>query len=593
MEIKENEKIIVKDSFILLCNKCFEKGEYMIPIFYLNDSKKVAYKCSKNHIINENDICKKKLTKQMIKSLNECTKEKHKEYHQEISNNFCAWCDKCCKNLCQVDLGEDLKRNHNYLLFMEIIPNFQKENEEQKIKKLKDLLDQYIRLCPDEEENINYLKKTYERNLMNFDLYYEKKIINYQTINNILFNLNGDFDENSFEFYRNNLLKNSYKFLYKAFKNNKTSNEIKKNEINIDLKFNEGIAIFNNNNKIYIALQDGSRSQLKIFDDKGNTLNAISNLLFDSAYLMVYNNNTLVAYNHNKIFIIFFSEDYKSHNILTLNLNYNLNSDIFSENLFYSKYKQKMIKTSLNYYFFLTKEKAYLLDIEKYFYEKISQTINIDIKLISSNNDNIIIANSAFYKNNNNILEGIIYIYQTKNDRKNIYKINMLNEKLENISEIKFKYLSKHKYGRGKAFNIIYNYSNDMILVFINYEIYQINFKTKEVVTIYDYSSYFFKESLDNYFIESIFFHNYNEENQKLEEIILIKYKNSNAICKFIWNEKCVSIGKISNLLNIGKIIHLYDNSFVLDSNEKNKKADKKNSKDILVIVSDNLIILS
>ena len=252
-----------------------------------------------------------------------------------------------------------------------------------------------------------------------------------------------------------------------------------------------------------------------------------------------------------------------------------------------------MIKTSLNYYFFLTKEKAYLLDIEKYFYEKISQTINIDIKLISSNNDNIIIANSAFYKNNNNILEGIIYIYQTKNDRKNIYKINMLNEKLENISEIKFKYLSKHKYGRGKAFNIIYNYSNDMILVFINYEIYQINFKTKEVVTIYDYSSYFFKESLDNYFIESIFFQNYNEENQKLEEIILIKYKNSNAICKFIWNEKCVSIGKILNLLNIGKIIHLYDNSFVLDSNEKNKKEKKKNSKDILVIVSDNLIILS
>ena len=88
--------------------------------------------------------------------------------------------------------------------------------------------------------------------------------------------------------------------------------------------------------------------------------------------------------------------------------------------------------------------------------------INIDIKLISSNNDNIIIANSAFYKNNNNILEGIIYIYQTKNDRKNIYKINMLDEKLENISEIKFKYLSKHKYGRGKAFNIIYNYSNDI-----------------------------------------------------------------------------------------------------------------------------------
>ena len=304
---EENENSIIKDSILILCNKCLLNGEYLIPIFYLNGSKNIEYRCSKNHIISEKDISKTKLTEKLKKSLNECTEKEHIEYYQGQTKNFCAWCDKCCKNLCQVDLGEDLKRNHNYLLFMEIIPNFQKENEEQKIKKLKDLLDQYIRLCPDEEENINYLKKTYERNLMNFDLYYEKKIINYQTINNILFNLNGDFDENSFEFYRNNLLKNSYKFLYKAFKNNKTSNEIKKNEINIDLKFNEGIAIFNNNNKIYIALQDGSRSQLKIFDDKGNTLNAISNLLFDSAYLMVYNNNTLVAYNHNKIFIIFFS----------------------------------------------------------------------------------------------------------------------------------------------------------------------------------------------------------------------------------------------------------------------------------------------
>ena len=59
MEIKENKKIIIKKSFVLLCNKCLEKGEYMIPIFYLNDSKKIEYKCSKNHIINEKDICKK------------------------------------------------------------------------------------------------------------------------------------------------------------------------------------------------------------------------------------------------------------------------------------------------------------------------------------------------------------------------------------------------------------------------------------------------------------------------------------------------------------------------------------------------------
>ena len=368
MEIKENKKIIIKKSFVLLCNKCLEKGEYMIPIFYLNDSKKIEYKCSKNHIINEKDICKKELTGQLIKSLNECTEKEHKEYYQGQSNNFCAWCDQCCKNLCQVDLGKDLKRNHKYLLFMEIMPDYQYEiNVKQKIEKLKDLLEKYIRIYPDAEEEINHLKKTYERNLMNFDLYYEKNIINYQTIKNILFNSNDGFDENSFDLYYDNLQKNSYKFLYKELLINKTSNKINKKEININIKSDEEIALFNNNNKIYIASHSVSNKNLKIYDDKGNTINEISLLLFEFASLMVYNNNILMIYDHYKIFIIFFSEDYKSHEILILNLNYNLNNNLdfeeFNLENIISKHliiKERLIKTSLNKYFFNQRKSLYI-----------------------------------------------------------------------------------------------------------------------------------------------------------------------------------------------------------------------------------------
>ena len=450
---EENENSIIKDSIVILCNKCLLNGEYLIPIFYLNGSKNIEYRCSKNHIISEKDISKTKLTEKLKKSLNECTEKEHIEYYQGQTKNFCAWCDKCCKNICQVDLGIDLKRNHDYLLFMEIMPDFQYEIfVKQKIKKLKDLLDEYNKICPDAEEEINYLNKTYERNLMNFDLYYEKKIINYQTINNILFNSRDDFDESSFELYENILKIKSYKFLYNEFLKKKAPNEINKNEININLKLNEEIAIFNNNNKIYIAIHSPTNKQLKIYDDKGNTLNEISLLLFQTAFLMVYNNNTLAIYDHYKIFIIFFSEDYKSHEILILNINYNLNQNFnILDNLFANVIleklcvKEKLIKTSLNNYFFLSKGKAYYLELEKYFTKKISKTIDLDTKLISSDNDIIITANSAFYKNNNDILEGIIYIYQTKNDRKNIYKINMLNEKLENISQIKFKFLNPKK----------------------------------------------------------------------------------------------------------------------------------------------------
>ena len=611
MDIEENEKSIINDYFVLLCNKCLENGEYIIPLFYLNDSKKIAYKCSQNHIINEKDICKKVLTEQLIKLLNECTEKEHREYYQGQSNNFCAWCDQCCKNLCQVDFAIDLRRNHKYLLFMEIMPDYQYEiNTKQKIKKLKDLIEQYYRLCPDSEEEINYLENTYERNFMNSYLYYDKKILTYQTINNILFNPNDGFDENSFELYSDILKKKSYKFLYNEFLKKKAPNEINKNELNINLKLNEEIAIFNNNNKIYIAIHSPTNKQLKIYDDKGNTLNEISLLLFQTAFLMVYNNNTLAIYDHYKIFIIFFSEDYKSHEILILNIYYNLNQNFnILDNLFANIIleklctKEKLIKTSLNNYFFLSKGKAYYLELEKYFTKKISKTIDLDTKLISSDNDIIITANSAFYKNNNDILEGIIYIHRTEVDKKFFYKINMLNEKLENISQIKFKFLNPKKSYSDTIFNINYNYLNDMILVFTNSEIYQINFNTKEIITIYDLPYFFYNDFNNLPLYDSIFLYNYNEKNQKMEGIIIIIDKMSNNFYKLIWKEKSIKIEKKFNSLNIQNIIPLYSKSLILDSNKKNKKKDyiinkdnnnnKKNTEEFLVIVSDNLIILN
>ena len=101
---------------------------------------------------------------------------------------------------------------------MEIMPDYQYEiNIKQKIKKLKDLLEQYYRLCPDSEEEINYLENTYERNFMNSYLYYDKKILTYQTINNILFNPNDGFDENSFELYSDILKKKVINFYIMNF----------------------------------------------------------------------------------------------------------------------------------------------------------------------------------------------------------------------------------------------------------------------------------------------------------------------------------------------------------------------------------------
>ena len=103
----------------------------------------------------------------------------------------------------------------------------------------------------------------------------------------------------------------------------------------------------------------------------------------------------------------------------------------------------------------------------------------------------------------------------------------MLNENLEIFSQIKFKCLSSTF-----VFNTNYNYINDMILVLTNFEIYQINFKTKEVVTIYN-SPYLITYYFNNLpFYDSIVLYNYNEKTQRLEEIIIIMEKTTKEFYK-------------------------------------------------------------
>jgi len=62
----------------------------------------------------------------------------------------------------------------------------------------------------------------------------------------------------------------------------------------------------------------------------------------------------------------------------------------------------------------------------------------------------------------------------------------MLDEQLNNILKVEFKYSYGCYYFKNAFFDINYNYLNNMISIFIGNEIYQINSITKEIVTIYD-----------------------------------------------------------------------------------------------------------
>ena len=97
MEIEEDPKQKEKISHVILCKKWLENNEYFIPIFYLNNSKEIEYKCSKNHI---DDIEYQVLTEELILKLSQCNDKEHLDNYQGQTHNYCAWCEKCGKNLC-------------------------------------------------------------------------------------------------------------------------------------------------------------------------------------------------------------------------------------------------------------------------------------------------------------------------------------------------------------------------------------------------------------------------------------------------------------------------------------------------------------
>ena len=90
MEIEEEPNQKEQISIIILCKKCLENNEYFTPIFYLNGSKETEYKCSKNHIINQDDIEYKVLTEELILKLIHCNDKEHLGNYQGQKHNYCV-----------------------------------------------------------------------------------------------------------------------------------------------------------------------------------------------------------------------------------------------------------------------------------------------------------------------------------------------------------------------------------------------------------------------------------------------------------------------------------------------------------------------
>ena len=218
------------------------------------------------------------------------------------------------------------------------------------------------------------------------------------------------------------------------------------------------------------------------------------------------------------------------------------------------------------------------MDIKKYLDKNLKHSsIKGELDKINSDKTFSLDLNSIYYKDSNNILQGFIFISLCYEKSRKI-KVEMFNENLETINEIEFNY-PFNKHTAISVLDINYNYLNNMILSIINSDIYQINPLTKEVTTIYNINSYIFDKGINLLkYNEGISFYNYNEKNEKFEQIIIIINKETNDIYQFYWYEKTLLLKQVYSSYNYKKISPLF-NSYGINSINDGKVSEKNNQK--------------
>ena len=608
------------ESNVLLCKKCYQKGEYINALYSLNkENDTIEYKCSRCHILKEDDVLGIKIDEKIKNSLSKCRKE-----HEE--NAFCGWCNECQKNICFLCIPEENKKKHKYILFMELFPEQRMENIfDKQVKKLKSLFKEYNSSSPYFHSEINHLIQLFICCVPSFNLFYKENIINYQTINNVNMNLNDlsndinlletKFNEyNYLEFFSNILIrenKDKVNQINKIDQKIITINEIKE-PIKILTLINDNDG---ENHKKYFVIFYSVQKKLSIFNVDLILVNEIDLDKFlenEITEIIEYDSKTLLLFNSMKFIFIKLSSDYKQYNI-TYYYSKTIPDVRECFNLFLKfPEKIKLIKYDENNICLLRKNKLYINLREIIF--KNESNHEYDAKLLSNNalnkgeeyildiipmyyndNDNAkikrIISFGILFNLNNitniDFFENFIFDFEYKIDiYTNEFKIKD-SFKLKNIMKLSCNYF----------INLNYNCLNNMLLVFIKDYIFQININTREITTIYAidsptllfetkkkdlYSDKICEEKIQIYSI-----HNYNNKLKKMEKIILLKEIKTNIIYPYIWEDNSLLFKKEFKLPKFLCITEfdIFDNNKKIPINSANESPYK-------IIIDSNKIVL-
>ena len=584
----------------LLCKKCLENGEYIIPLYDKNElTKEIEYKCPSKHKNIKNDIIYMKIDENLKLKLTHC--ENHKK------NSFCAWSENDSKNLCFMEIGEHLANKKNYELFMDIYPDTQLKEDMyfETIDSLNQLLKKYLDEFPKANKEINYLKEILPIIENSFCIFLKEEIVNYQTIKNISFSIKIMPSKKEIESLNKQLLvyiygdlitettkkeirDNEIKELYSDFEVNTKENKPEENNINIIPYIEENKQIFftyYNNENLY------NISEYKII---GNNILTIHELQkkFKIDFIMAYNEKLILVLEKDKLHFVSFSEKYNEENIYSISIenilynnnhnnnnnddyflpafeNHLMNNNNFGHHLQSTFYENQVIKINQNEILFLYKNEVYLIILNDESVQK-SKFSRIDGLMVGRKK-----ASSIYYRDNNIIKYGVIIatllkeeFNYIKNRSGGLCIINMYDSNMEIIKIFDISIPNINIFGKIVISEIHYNFLNDMLLMFIDNKIYQIYLKTKTLVTIYDISKY--NES------KIRIFYNYDERKKVIEQIILLMNKNDGKIYLFNWEDKMIVFKKEYEYKAIIDFIPLYSPEIFNSLNEdKDIKFDK------------------
>ena len=598
----------MKNDKILLCKKCLDNGDYFMLLYQKNEvTNDIEFACSKSHNLENEDIFSSDISEDLIKKLSKC------KIHDEEEKNhaFSAWCDKCKQNLCFYEVGEHLNKKEKYILYMDIMPNFDFIELKDRINDLRCLLNSFNDNEPELKKEINYLNQIIPLFTIILKLY-KMEVINFQVIKNLSFIIN---NIPTIQDIKKSIILSRFGYLIEGI----TKNALK--DINIkylNMEVNEDSKIIplideNNINK-YIAIfpiKEFSyeiKHCMQIYNLNGNNINKVKEVHLEEfeegkKFLITnYNEKILVVCQLPMIYFIIFNNDYEDVKLHSIKIQNHFSFDKFED----------LIAINSNKILLLIEGIAYVYTFD--------DTLNSCIKsekIDDYDKNTFYRAKLIYYKKDKQILKGYATISlsypsikQLRSERifdfdydenlnikfkkfEELLIVTIFDSELKIIDEYELNY--RQNYSSSKI-DMSYNYLNDMILVVIDEKIFQLSIKTKEVITIYDISyntSGLSKDINEEEYkignktilslnkkcgysniqnIKFITFYNYDSLNECYEEVVLLMKKNKDKIYQFYWDEKTLILKKEYNYNKIYDFIPLY-NPF--DFKLKNKKLQK------------------